>query len=312
VEPLPIADFRTLSGTGVAQPSPDLLDTVYQCQQRQDWFREYLRTEGYEPLYFVNSVSVRTNPESVASSIREAISLDVGARLRWRTFEDALRGLVEQIEAAGVLVMRNGVVGNNTHRTLDVKEFRGFTLCDEYAPLIFVNAADSKSAQMFTLVHELAHVWLGQSGVSDASVTPSHSIERFSNAVAAETLVPMTEFREVLASAALDTIQAGRIALHFKVSPLVVLIRALQGGILSQGGFDALAAVEREKDHGTTRSSGGDFYRTQSSRLGRRFARAVIISTLEGRTLYRDAFRLLGVRKTDTFQKLAISMGVIP
>lgn len=308
-EALPIQDFRTLKGEGVHEPSPDLLDTIYQCQQRQNWYRGFLVTQREDPLPFVGSVATSDPPVSVARRIRTTLGMSEQRMTIWPTREDALSKLSERIEAAGILVMRNGVVGNNTHRKLDVDEFRGFALCDEYAPLVFVNAADTKSAQMFTLIHEIGHIWLGQSGVSDTDPHSAKQSERFCNAVAAEVLVPLEEFRAAWRATADPEEEIRRLAREFKVSLPVLLIRAREAGVLGEERFMQLYQAGREPLREA--AGGGDFYRTQKSRLGTRFAQAVIASALEGHTTYKEAFSLLGIRKDETFDRLAQSLGLV-
>lgn len=309
-ESLPIPDFRTVGGDGIGRASPNLLDTIYQCQQRQDWFREYLVEQGVEPLPFVGSANLRDSPEEVAQSIRTALDLPAQPGAGFPNWDEALRGLVATLEGASILVMRNGVVGNNTHRKLDIQEFRGFALSDVYAPLVFVNGSDSAAAQRFTLAHELAHVWLGQSGVSDVQLQSDQEAEKFSNRAAAELLVPMRVFREFWRSGEDPAAEAMRLSRAFKVSRPVILIRARDAGFLSTSRFEALYASERSSTSTGETTSGGDFYRTQGSRLGKRFARAVVTSALEGRTTYTEAFQLLGLKKIETFNQLARTLGV--
>ena len=121
--------------------------------------------------------------------------------------------------------MSSSIVGSNSHRKLDVDEFRGFTLADKYAPLIFINAADSKAAQMFTLVHELAHLWLGESGISDieAGRIPDKKNEEWCNKVAAELLMPISATREAFQKETPVREEIQRLAKLFKVSSLVVV-----------------------------------------------------------------------------------------
>jgi transcriptional regulator with XRE-family HTH domain len=174
---LGIPDFRTLHDGPVERPSPDLLETVQLMQRRQGWMRDYLIEEGAVPLDFVGSVSLNDAPEEIAAHMRRTFGLDDGWAQQQGTWSDALQQFRQRIEAAGILIVINGVVGNNTHRALSVQEFRGFALSDAYAPLVFVNGADAKAAQMFTMAHEVAHLWLGRGGVSNLernySATPS-------------------------------------------------------------------------------------------------------------------------------------------
>ena len=149
-ETLPIPDFRTLASSRVARPSPNLLDTIYLCQQRQDWFRDYARLHGLAPLGFIGSARIGDDPVEVAQTMRHMLALSTPERQQLPTWTDALRQLTAKVEDAGVLVMASSIVGSNSHRKLDVGEFRGFALADDLAPLVFINAADSKAAQMFT------------------------------------------------------------------------------------------------------------------------------------------------------------------
>lgn len=314
VERVPIPDFRTMASADVQTPSADLLDTIYACQRRQEWYREQLTITGERPLPFVGVLTVGDEAVAAAATMRRTLGFDLTSRRTAATWEAALAQLVERAENAGVLVMRNGIVGANTHRRLDPTEFRGFTLADAYAPVVFINAADTGSAQMFTLAHELVHVWVGQSALDD--VRPAREavtdIERWCNAVAAELLVPLDAFRRAYQRQAPLTAELRRLAREFKVSTLVILRRIRDVGTLTWDAFrdayEAELARLIEVSHGT--ESGGNFHATEAIRVSRRFARALVSSTLEGQTLYRDAFTLLGFSKMETFRAFSASLGV--
>jgi Zn-dependent peptidase ImmA (M78 family) len=313
MERVPIPDFRTTGNQRIEHPSPDLLDTVYLCQQRQEWYRDFMRSPGETPLGFVGSANLNSNVEETAATIRTALRFDLDERRQLPTWSEALRRFIEQADALGVLVMVNGVVGNNNYRKLDPEEFRGFALADGLAPLVFINGADTKAAQMFTLGHELAHIWLGQSALSDVGpvTAPTHEVERWCNQVAAELLVPLVVLRSDYQRgedlrAALD-----RLARRFKVSTLVILRRIHDAGGLTQHQLWQAYQQELERLQAIPRASGGDFYLTQAARVGKRFARALVASTLEGQTLHRDAFRLLGFSKLTTFRDLGHSLGLV-
>ena len=309
-EPVPIPDFRTFAGQAVTRPSPNLLDTIYTCQERQSWYRDFVRVARAPELAFVGSARVEMSPETVAAAMRETLGFDLAARRDCPTWTDALRLFIQQAEEAGVLVMVSGVVMSNNRRRLDPAEFRGFALSDSLAPLIFVNGADTKAAQMFTLGHELAHLWLGASALSNIGTAPQPGFRReevWCNAVAAELLVPLGALHvdEPLDDA------LPRLARTFKVSTLVILRRLLDADRIDRPNFDIAWAEEVKRlRHLTQGGSGGDFYSTTLSRVSRRFARAVVGSTLEGQTLYRDAYRMLGVSKTETFNNLGREVGI--
>ena len=197
VEAVPIPDFRAPAASRVNRPSPDLLDSIYICQQRQEWYRDFARSEGEDRLHFVGSAELTSSVTEIAARMRAALGFDVEERRRIPTWTDALRRFIDQADLLGVLVMISGVVGSNNRRKLDPNEFRGFALSDDLAPLVFINGADTKAAQMFTLAHELAHIWLGQSALSDVDPVsaPSNRVEIWCNQVAAELLVPIEGLR---------------------------------------------------------------------------------------------------------------------
>lgn len=295
-EMLPIPDYRTLGDRSLNRPSPNLLETVQMAQRRQSWMRDTLIEEGQKPLAFIGSASRADDPERVALKIRQTLGLTNDWARETPDWEAALRELSGAAEQAGILTASDGVVGNNTSRKLDVKEFRGFVLCDEFAPLIFINASDAKAAQMFTLAHELAHLWLGRGGVfSLTQMQPAkNAVEQFCNRVAAEFLVPTRDLQEAWSAAKPPAPHFQTLARRFKVSPLVIARRALDLGLIKKEFFfayyNALMEEQNKKSGG-----GGDFYLTQNGRLGRRFAEAVFRSAKEGRLLYRDAYQLTGL-----------------
>lgn len=310
VERIPIPDLRTLRNVRIGHPSPDLLDTIYLCQRRQAWYRDWARSVGEEPRAFVGSAGLGSPVEETAAAMRGGLRFDLDARRDCPTWTEALRHFIAQSEELGALVMVSGIVSSNTHRRLDPEEFRGFALADDLAPLVFINGADTKAAQMFTLAHELAHLWLGESALTDVAPTsaPTQRIEAWCNRVAAELLVPLAVLREELPRG--DALaEIPRLARRFKVSTLVILRRLHDARRLSRESFEKAYDAELSRLRERPKTSGGDFYLTQAARLSRRFARALVASTLEGQTLYRDAFRMLGIAKEATFHELGTSLG---
>jgi Zn-dependent peptidase ImmA (M78 family) len=310
-EPVPIPDFRTFGNKPPARPSADLLDTIYACQRRQAWYIDFARRQGTADLPFAGAVSSGADVVRTAAEIAEALGFTMDDRAKLRTRRDARSFLIEAISSLGVLVTVSGTVGFDNNRALDPQEFRGFTLFDRVAPIIFVNGRDYLGPQVFTLVHELAHVWAGDSGLSDANLESAsgQAKELWANQVAAEFLAPLDRLRLELQGPP-DVTELERLSRIFKVSTLVILRRVYDAGYLKWKDFQeryeselsrVLASMPPKKASG-----GGDFYRSLPFKVGgQQFVRAVVSDTLEGGTLYREAYSLLGTSNHSTFQRLA-------
>ena len=313
---LPIKDFRVRGGTTPSRPSPNLLETVFQMQQRQLWMREELIHQEAAPLRFVGAFSPDSELQQVAAAMGDALRLRSGWAAAEGSWANALRTLRDCIESAGVLVVFNGVVGNDTHRKLDPDEFQGFALVDDYAPLVFVNNADYKTAQIFTLAHELAHIFVNQPGLSkleDLHWTGDRT-EESCNHMAAEFLVPESELTQRWPSAKKTADPFRDLARHFKVSTVVAARRALDCRLITRSVFFEYYEANKARDASRTSQDeprrGGDFWRNQHWRLGARLGAAVSRAVREGRLSYREAYSLTGL-KGDTFAKMPEEMGFV-
>lgn len=315
-EKLPIQDFRTLANSPMLSPSRDLLDSIYICQQRQDWYKNYAQLNALPKLDFIGSVTINDKVAKVAEKINSTFAMSAKQRYQKSTLQASLRYMIDKLEAAGILVMINSTVGTNNKRKLVVEEFRGFALADTLAPIIFINGADSKSAQIFTLAHELAHLWLGETGLSAIQLA-ENSIkenEKWCNDLAAQLLVPLADIEQNFNNNQPLPQQVKSLAKKFKVSNLVVLIRLLDGDFISKTDFrkiytEHIKFQENTKDKNT--SGGGNFYRNLSVKTGKRFATALVENTFEGGTLFQDAYRLLGIKKNSTLVNFAHNLGVV-
>lgn len=311
-ERLPVPDFRTLSGMRGKRVSPDLLDTLYTMQRRQAWLRESLIENDAEPLAFVGSARLGDDPEGLGREIRRVIGLTDGWAAGVRTWQQAVSELRRAIEQLGVMAVINGVVGNNTHRPLDVEEFRGFALSDPYAPLIFVNGADAKSAQMFTLAHEFAHIWLGAEGLSgfEGLFPGGTDVESWCDRAAAELLVPARELEARWPEVRRAQSPFDLLARAFKVSPVVAARRALDLKLADRATFFDFYNDHVRRDRKTAAtSSGGDFYNNQNTRVGELFTAHVLAAAMEGRIGFKEAYDLTGLRG-GAFQEYARRLGV--
>jgi len=293
-EILPIPDLRTVGSEPLEHPSAELLEVVRQVMFRQAWYQDYVKAHYDDAKPVVGRLALSASTQDIVADMRQVLGVPVvPATGNWEKYA---RQLIQCIEAQGILVMRSGVVGNNTHRPLSVREFRGFAISDRMAPVIFINAADAPQARLFTLIHELAHIWLGISGVSDGKHNSHRQEEKVCNMVAAEFLVPTEAFLAIWnpkLGSWRDNLAP--IAAQFHVSQWVVARKALDNKLISaeQYGQYTKEILDKYRDK---KDGGGSFYRGLKGKVSERFSMAVLTETLSGRTLYRDASRLLGVK----------------
>ncbi len=306
-EHLPITDFRTIGDKAKTRYSPHLIDTIYDCQQKQDWYQEYCLRYGEDKNLFVGQHKISDDPFKVAKKIHAIFDL----KQHFTSWSDAFSKRCEALEDKGILIISSGIVKGNTHRPLKVEEFRGFALYDDYAPLIFINAKDSIAARSFTLMHELAHLALGESGISNINIGDDaeiNKIELWCNAVAAEVLVP----QDVVGNKNYSQISEqtlNDLSQKYKVSSLVILRRLKDLALMSNDRYWeafnlAKQRIDEELAARVNRSGGGNYYNSKPTAVSKRFLRALVISTLEGNTLYRDAMQIVNIKRRDTFNTL--------
>lgn len=301
-EEFPIPFFRKQR---IASPiSLHVYDTILLLQSRQAWLREYLIELGHEPLPFVGKYKNSNDVSAIVADMRKTLELPEEWASKKRNWEEAQKHLVKRIEEKGMIVVFNSVVGNHTHRPIPVEECRGFVLIDDYAPFLFIHSGDYKAAQIFTIVHELAHIWVGASAgfVNENLLPAEEELEKLCDRVAAEFLVPEKNFFEAWNEKPYDYKGLQR---QFKVSELVIARRALDTKKISKKEFNDFynSYVKRYQENKQKLSSGGNFYDMMKKRVSLTFARYVWNAVRSGQLLYRDAFNLTGL-KYESFLKL--------
>lgn len=298
-EEMPIPFFRT----GEAprnKVSLNVYHTIQIIKDRQNWLTSYLQESEYSDLDFVGKYNDNSDYKEIANDIRKTLKLSVNWVHKLKTWEDALDHLTLQIEEIGIIINFNGIVGNNTRRKILVEECRGFVLVNKKVPFLFINSADAKAAQMFTLIHEIAHIWLGESaGFNNKKMLPADApIEILCDKIAAEFLVPEIYFREKWN----NNKDIKHLSSVFKVSPIVIARRALDLGLISKPSFfefynNYIAEFKRKKEN---QGFGGNFYATAKKRISLRFASYVNNAVNNNTLLYRDAYKLTSL-KGDTY-----------
>ncbi|MBN2642095.1 MAG: ImmA/IrrE family metallo-endopeptidase [Victivallales bacterium] len=299
-----VADLRTIRDYQAHEFSVDLQEVIERAISKQDWYREELENTGISPLSFIEKYTVSSPVKSIAADITKTLGLSLSAR-SGNTSEQFLSYLTEKAEDAGILVLRDSRVANSNKRKLKIEEFRGFALSDPFAPLIFINSSDFVAAQIFTFVHELAHLWIGQDGVSNFALQSAiiqNQIEKKCNQIAAEVLVPEDEFIRCW------NMYTGNLEFHvdelrkfFKTSTIVLARRALDMQMVSSWEFSDYynkmvriwkSAQKRRKDS----KSGPSPYTMLAFNNGHTLTEAVCSAVYSGKMMLRDGAYLLGVK----------------
>lgn len=312
-ENISLVDFRTVDSEHMQNPSRNLIDTINAMQRVQDWMANYYQENGYDPLPYVGCCNLKESHEAIAEDIRSKLGITKEWFKLCKDSSDAFRFLRSRISALGILVMKNGIVGNNTSRKLNLNEFRAFTLINEYAPLIFINSNDTENGKLFSLLHELAHVWLGKNSLYNEPYASQENISRLEqicNAIAAEILAPDKLFIERWEAYHMhDLYTLEEISKYFRCSRFVIIRKALENGFISREEFARTLLVLQgeyqkwQQDKKKKSDGRGNFYKNLATRWDRTFINALDEMTRSGSTQYTEAYRLTGTQSS-SFSKL--------
>ena len=294
-EEIPIPDLRTQGNKPLREISINLRDTIRDVFERQIWYKEYRLEQGAAEIDVVGRLPHERDARVIAADIRNRIGIEnLPEQGSWEAY---WRNLVNHVESLGILVMRGGVVGSNTSRPLSIDEFRGFAIADPYAPVIFINTGDYPGSRLFTLLHELTHIWIGKSGISDARLDSRQETETLCNAVAAEFLAPETKFLGLWDTGPDDwRAKLPKLARHFHVSRWVIARRALELRLIKEKEYWSFVSKLQEDYRKKTKKITLNYNKLQTLKASKRFVKAVASEALSGRMLLQDAWRLTGIR----------------
>lgn len=312
-------DFRTVVAGRTIEADADVDALVRDLRARQRLVRAVLEDdEDVQPLAFVNSTSMNDGVPALVESIEQMLGITRAQYRAQKDPESAFAILRERAERAGVFVLLIGNLGSH-HSAIPVEAFRGFAIADSIAPFVVINDGDAKAAWSFTLLHELAHLWLGATGVSGGGA-PEMQIERFCNEVAAEFLLPRADIQEInVAGLDLDT-QIALISDHanrWRVSRALVAYGLYKAGRISLEAWRTLEAeirerwvAERRREKERLKDSSGrgpSYYVIRRHRLGHAIIDFARHYTDSGMLSPSKAAKVLGVKPRSVYPLLATS-----
>ena len=310
-----IPDLRTIGNTANPERSLTLKTLLRDAKFKQEWFKDYLTENNIVVERAVGQFTINDDIDEIATDIAEKLKAsDVVAKGKRK--DDVLRYFIKKAEKLNILVMKNKTLGATKNR-LSLSEFRGFAIYDAAAPLVFINSNDSAAAQIFTLMHELAHLWIGQSGISNLETEGASEVELKCNEIAARILMPEVKIRQFFSNGnAANLLNEASSA--FSVSPLSILNRIRNLGLIAHDAYRELYAREqREFSRAQTHNDAEDprgFAPPQKlvrSRNGDLFSFAVVDAVLNGKESYTNGARLLDYRKINIVEKVGKEFGML-
>ncbi len=318
--PEPPDDFQTLrdfrKNTNKKDYSTALTFILRDIQSKQVWLSDFLKENGEEELQFIGRYNIKSDIETIANDIKKTLNID-------KTIDEQniLKYWVEKIEEKRIFVSLSSNI--HSHLKIDVNEVKGFAVTDKYAPFIFVNSADSKNSQLFTLIHELVHLWINSSGVSAFDYTDFRNqnqlnnydpIEVFCNKVTAEILMPNNDIinsirKNNITNITTETIE--KIAKHFRVSKLAMSVRLLNLKLISKNQYNQFSKIFKEKyeeylenEANKPKSKGGpNYYILKIRKNSKAFTAFIYGYYKSGRITGSEANKLLDI-KVSNFKKL--------
>ena len=301
------AEFRSI-GNKLPVVSKNLKDTLLEMDRNRSWMSEFRKELGWDKLDIIKNFERNSGDNStiieVAQLAKKLLGLEGDWYLKYSTHEKAYNFLREKLEDVGILVMQNGIVGFDTHRKLEINEFRAFMLYDDYAPLIFINGTDSVAGKIFSLMHEFVHILYQQDDIiSESNVADIKANERKMNQIAAEILIPQKviekKWMELQGKNELERIDS--ISKTLKVSSYAVAVKLNEMNMIA----DSIVPVIASRSANIARStSGGDFYKSYYAKMSSTFLKSVVSQTESGNLSYTYAFKLLGGIKGNVYNQI--------
>ncbi|NLJ80802.1 MAG: ImmA/IrrE family metallo-endopeptidase [Firmicutes bacterium] len=279
--------------------SKNLQDTILEMDRKRSWMSDYRKEFGWTKLDIIDKFRRKNTGDVTADAVRakQLLNLEDDWYAKVSDLDHAFRFLKGKLEQAGILVMRNGIVGSNTHRSLDISEFRAFLLYDDLTPLIFINNNDSKAGKIFFLIHEYIHVLFEQEDIFLDPYLGAAPTERQINLLTAEVLMPQGKVLTYWKVENDVFTQIERLSNMLKVSGLALAIKLRGLGLIDREIVEKIRieAIQQFETK-SAKSDEVDFYKTYHSRMSTVFTEAVVRSAESGEIGYTEAFRLLGVK----------------